>query len=73
MKGREPFYCLQAMRGRLCPLAPTCGAEALPKVVIQEGIEEGVEAGAGVAEAGDHVGDDDDQRCLGQVYGQGHN
>ena len=40
------------MRGRLCPLAPTCGAEALPKVVIQEGIEEGVEAGAGVAEAG---------------------
>lgn len=45
------------------PWAPEHAAETVLKVLIQECIEERVETGAGIAEAGDDVGDANDQ-CL---------
>lgn len=46
--------------------------EGFPEAVVQEGIEERVEAGVGVAQAGYEVGDPDQQRRGPQVRRQGH-
>ncbi|EHH28499.1 hypothetical protein EGK_18947 [Macaca mulatta] len=47
-------------------------AEVPAKAVVQEGVEERVEAAVGVTQAGDEVGDSDDERRLREVGGERH-